>query len=97
MTLKEARKLGIRYCEENKCNYAYISYDKGDYSLTDKECADTVFIVNKNGSLDTCLYTNYSADFHDDYKRRETNRRKSGKRKIADMYNYDYEDYEVEE
>lgn len=97
MDLKDARKQGIRHCLENNCNYTYISYDNNEYYLTNKECANTVFIVNKNGSLDTCLYTNYSADFHDDYKRREANRRKNGKRKIADMYNYDYEDYEVEE
>ena len=60
MTLKEARKLGIRYCEENKCNYAYISYDKGNYSLTDKECADTVFLVNSINGID--LHTLYSLE-----------------------------------
>ena len=26
MKLKEARNAAIKYCEENKCNYTYISY-----------------------------------------------------------------------
>lgn len=92
MKLKDARKLGIKYCKENKCNYAYISYDDNDgfYPL-DKENSRTVFLVNRNGSLDAYMSTNYAIDFHKELKKRKNNRRKNDKRKAADMYNSDYE------
>ena len=97
MKLKDARKLGIKYCLDNNCNYTYISYDNtNEYYLTDKECLNTVFLVNKNGSLDTCLSTKYSIDFHNDYKRKGNNRRRNDKRKTTEMFDYDCE-YDVEE
>ena len=38
MKLSDVRKLGIKYCEENNCNYTYISHnDVEEFYLTDKE------------------------------------------------------------
>ena len=88
MKLKEARKVGIKQCEENSCNYTYVSYDDtNEFYLTDKENKHTVFLVNKNGSLDAYLATKYAADFHKELRRRKKSRRQNGKRKVADMCN----------
>lgn len=90
MKLKEARSLAIKYCEENKCNYTYISHNNvEEFYLTNKEDKHTVFFVNKNGSLKPCRTTEYAAEFHKELKRRKKNRRKSGKRVVADMCNRD--------
>ena len=36
MKLKEARNLAIKYCEENNCNYTYISHNNvEEFYLTD--------------------------------------------------------------
>ena len=89
MKLKEVRKQGIKYCQENECHYTYISFDDtNEFYLTENEDRHTVFLVNKNGSLDPCLVTKYGADFHKELKRRKRNRRKSGKKVIAEMSNY---------
>lgn len=88
MKLKEARKLAIEYCEENKCSYTYISYnDTDEFYLSDKENQHTVFFVNKNGSLNACRTTQYAADFHKELKKRKRNRRSNGKKKMAEMLN----------
>lgn len=90
MKLSDIRKLGIKYCEENNCNYTYISHnDVEGFYLTDKEDKHTVFFINKNGSLRTCRSTEYAVDFHKELKRRKKNRKKNGKRKIADLANFD--------
>lgn len=89
MKLKEVRKQGIKYCQENDCNYTYISFDDAnEFYLTENENRHTVFLVNKNGSLDPCLVTKYGEDFHKELKRRKKNRRKNGKIKIAEICNY---------
>ena len=91
MKLKEVRNLGIKYCEENKCNYTYISHNETEnFYLVNKENKNTVFLVNKNGSLDACYNTKYAVDFHKELKKRRKNRRKNDKRKVADMCNRDY-------
>ena len=88
MKLKEARKLAIKYCEENKCNYTYISHDNvEEFYLTDKEDKHTVFFVNKNGSLRVCRSTEYAVDFHKELKKRKKTRRKNGKRTVAEIAN----------
>ena len=101
MKLKEVRKLAIKYCEENNCNYTYISHDNttDEFYLTDIEDEYTVFLVNKNGSLDSYHSTKYTTDFHKAFKRRENKRRNNDKRRMVEMYNSDYEnsDYEYEE
>ena len=44
MKLKEARKSAIKYCEENKSNYTYISFsDFEEFYPTSKENQHTVF------------------------------------------------------
>lgn len=92
MTLKEVRKLGIKYCEENKITYTYISHDNNNgFYLTDKESSQTVFFVNRNGSLKACYATKYAADFHKELKRRKNARRKDGKKKMAEAHNREYE------
>ena len=98
MKLREARKLGIKYCEENKCNYTYISHDDiNGFNLTDNESKHTVFLVNKNGSLDAYMNTKYAVDFHKELKRRTKKRRNNGKRKVIDMCNGDTcPDYEYD-
>lgn len=96
MKLSDVRKLGIKYCEENNCNYTYISHnDVEEFYLTDKEDKHTVFFVNKNGSLRAYRSTKYAVDFHKELKRRKKNRKKNGKRKIADLANRDLVDEEV--
>ena len=93
MKLKEARNLGIKYCEKNNCNYTYISHDEAsDFYLTDNEGRYTVFLVNKNGSLDACRNTKYAIDFHKELEKRRKHRRKNDKRKIADFCNHEYEE-----
>lgn len=90
MKLKEARNLAIKYCEENNCNYTYISYnDTEQFYLTNKEDKHTVFFVNKNGSLNACRSTQYAVDFHKELKRRKKNRKNNGKRVVAEMLNPD--------
>lgn len=52
MKLKDVRKIGIEYCEQNNCAYTYISHDDvNEFYLTEKEDKHTVFFLNKNGSL----------------------------------------------
>ena len=88
MKLKEVRKLGIKYCEENNCNYTYILHDNdSEFYLTDEQDKHTVFLVNRNGSLDACYSTRYAVDFHKELKKRRKNRRQSGKKEIAEMCN----------
>ena len=89
MKLKEARNLAIKYCEENHCNYTYISHNNiEEFYLTEKEDKHTVFFINKNGSLKPCRNTEYAADFHKELKRRKKHRR-SDKRVIAEVANRD--------
>lgn len=91
MKLKEVRNLGIKYCEENKSDYTYISHDNvGEFYLTAKEDANTVFVVKKNGSLKALFTTNYAVEFHKELKRRKNIRRKNGKKKIAEICNREY-------
>lgn len=93
MKLKEARNLAIRYCEENKCNYTYISHNNvEEFYLTEKEDKHTVFFINRNGSLKPCRTTEYAADFHKELKRRKKNRRSNGKKRIAEVANRDFDD-----
>ena len=88
MKLKEARNSAIKYCKDNNCSYTCIAHDEAsDFYLTDSETRYTVFLVNKNGSMDAYLHTKYAIDFHNELKRRKKNRRKNDKRKIADMCN----------
>lgn len=90
MKLKEVRKLGIKYCEENNCNYIYIAYDNTEeFYLTPDENKQTVFLVGKNGSLKICRATEYAVDFHKELRRRKKNRRKSGKKAVAEIANHD--------
>lgn len=90
MKLKEVRSLAIKYCEENNCNYTYISHDTvKEFYLTEKEDKQTVFFVNKNGSLNACRATQYAVDFHKELKRRKKNRNNNGKRMVAEMLNRD--------
>ena len=90
MKLKEARSLAIKYCEENKCNYTYISYsDLEEFYLTNKENQHTVFFINKNGSLNACRSTQYAVDFHKELKKRKKNRRNNHKKKMAEIANRD--------
>ena len=89
MKLKEARKLAIKYCEENNCSYTYISYsDLEEFYPTEKESQQTVFFVNKNGSLNACRNTEYAVEFHKELRRRK-NRRRNGKKMIAEMINHE--------
>lgn len=88
MKLSDVRKLGIKYCEENNCNYTYISHNNvEEFYLTDKEDKHTVFFVNKNGSLRTCRNTEYAVGFHKELRRRKKNRRKNSKKAIAEIVN----------
>ena len=92
MKLKEARISAIKYCEENNCNYTYISHDdlEGFYP-TAKENHQTVFFVNKNGSLNACRATQYAIDFHKELKKRKKNKRNNYKKKMAEVVNRDFE------
>ena len=91
MKLKEARKLAIKCCEENNCNYTYISYsDLEEFYPTAKESQHTVFFVNKNGSLNACRATQYAIDFHKELKKRKKNRRNNYKKKMAETANRDF-------
>lgn len=98
MKLKDARKLGIKYCEDNNCKYTFISHNNIDeFYLTENENNHTVFLVNRNGSLAACHTTNYAIDFHNEYKKKNNHRASADKRNVAEIYNLDYEyDYEVE-
>lgn len=88
MKLKEARSLAIKYCEENKCNYTYISHnDVEEFYLTDKEDSHTVFFIKNNGTLNACRNTEYAVNFHKELKRRKKNRKNNDKRKMAEMIN----------
>ena len=91
MKLKEARKWAIKYCDENKCKYTYVSHNNvEEFYLTDKEDKHTVFLVNRNGSLNAYRDTQYAVDFHKELKKRR-NERNNGKKKIAEISNRDYE------
>ena len=90
MKLRDVRKLGIKYCVENNCNYTYISHNEAnEFYLMDKEDAHTVFLVNKNGSLNACYNTNYAVNFHKELKKRRRVRRKSDKKIAAEMANHE--------
>lgn len=90
MKLRDVRKLGIKYCEENNCNYTYISHDNSDgFYLMDKEDSHTVFRVGRNGSLNAYYDTSYAIDFYKELKRRKRNRRKNDKRIAAEVVNRD--------
>ena len=90
MKLREARKLAIKYCEENNCNYTYISHNNvEEFYLTSKEDKHTVFYINKNGSLNPCRSTQYAVEFHKELRRRKKHRRKNGKRVIAEVVNHE--------
>ena len=92
MKLKDVRKLAIKYCDENKCKYTYVSHNNvEEFYLTDKEDKHTVFLVNRNGSLNAYRDTQYAVDFHKELKRRRKNKRNNGKRKIVDICNNEYE------
>lgn len=92
MKLKDVRKLGISYCQDNNCNYAYISHDNiNEFYLTDNETKYTVFLVSRNGSLDAYTNTPYAIDFHKELKRRKNNKRNNNKRKMIDSCNHDFE------
>ena len=93
MKLKDARKSAIKYCEENNCNYTYISFsDLEEFYITSKENQHTVFFVSKNGSLNACRSTQYAIDFHKELRRRKKNRKSSNKRIMAEMLNSDEEE-----
>jgi hypothetical protein len=88
MRLSDVRKLGIKYCEENNCNYTYISHNNvEEFYLTDKEDKNAVFFLNKNGSLRACRNTEYAIDFHKELKRRKKRRRNNGKKAVAEIAN----------
>ena len=88
MKLKEARKSAIKYCEENKCNYTYVSFsDLEGFYPTAKENQHTVFFVNKNGSLNACRTSPYAVDFHKELRKRKKNRKNNNKRAVAEMLN----------
>lgn len=96
MKLKEARNAAIKYCEENKCNYTYVSYsDLEEFYPTAKENQHTVFFVNKNGSLNACRTTQYAIDFHKELKKRKKSRRKNDKKKLAEVVNREFTEDEV--
>lgn len=100
MKLKEVRTLGIKYCEENNCNYTYIAHDAtNEFYLTEKEDKHTVFFIKKNGGLNAYRGTNYAADFHKELKKRRDNRKKKdGKKRIAEILNCsDEADVEMDE
>lgn len=93
MRLSDVRKLGIKYCEENNCNYTYISHNNvEEFYLTEKEDKHTVFYINKNGSLRACRSTEYAVDFHKELRRRKKHRRNDSKKKIAEVANRVEED-----
>ena len=93
MKLKDARKSAIKYCEENNCNYTYISFsDLEEFYITSKENQHTVFFVSKNGSLNACRSTQYAIDFHKELRRRKKNRKNNNKRAMAEMLNRDDEE-----
>lgn len=95
MKLKEVRKTGIKYCNENNCNYTLIAYDEvEEFYLTTNDERHAVFVVGKNGSLKPYKASVYSVNFHKERKRRKNSRKKNGKRKITDMYNKEYEQEE---
>lgn len=90
MKLKDARKLAIKYCEENNCNYTYIAHnDVDEFYITNEEDKHTVFLINRNGSLSAYRATVYAVNFHKELKRRKNQRRKNHKRNIAEVVNRD--------
>ena len=90
MKLRDVRKLAINYCEENNCNYTYVSHNNvEEFYLADKEDKHTVFYINKNGSLRACRNTEYAISFHKELKKRKKSRVKNSKRKIAEVANRD--------
>lgn len=96
MKLRDVRKLAINYCEENNCNYTYISHNNvEEFYLTDKEDKHTVFYINKNGSLRACRNTEYAVGFHKELKKRKKSRVKNNKRKIAEAANRDLANYDL--
>lgn len=98
MKLKDVRKLGIKYCAENNCNYTYISHDNvNEFYITEKEDKHTVFIVKRNGGLNAYRGTNYAIEFHKELKKRKNNKRKNGKKEIAEILNnHDDDETDIE-
>ena len=87
MKLREARKLAIKYCEDNCCSYTYVSYNNAvEFYVTNEEDKHTVFLVNRSGSMDAYMSTRYAVDFHKGFKKKNC-KRNDGKRKTADMCN----------
>lgn len=88
MKLKEARNIGIEYCEKNNCNYTYIAHDStNEFYLTENENKHTVFIVKKNGGFNAYRGTSYAVEFHKELKKRRNNRKKNGKKIVAEILN----------
>lgn len=88
MTLREARKAGIKCCENNNSSYACISYSNDcEYTVTNKENNNTVYFINRNGSLDAYCGTNYAINYHKERERRENGRGKSLKKRVAELFN----------
>lgn len=93
MKLKEARKSAINFCEENNCNYTYVSFsDLEGFYLTSKENQHTVFLINRNGSLNAYRATQYAVDFHKELRKRKKHKKNNDKRKMAEMFNRDDEE-----
>lgn len=92
MNLKDARNNAIKYCNENNCKYVHIIHDEvHGFNFVENEDKNTVFLVNRNGSLDAYYGTQYASDFHKELKRRRKNKRVDSKRKLSDMVNRDDE------
>lgn len=92
MKLKDVRKIGIEYCEQNNCAYTYISHDDvNEFYLTEKEDKHTVFFLNKNGSLKGYRATEYAVHFHKELKKRKKHREANYKKKVAAECNRGYE------
>lgn len=88
MKLKDARKAGIKYCNDNNCSYACISFDDTyEFTVTDRQQKNTVYFINRNGSLDAYQGTNFASSFHKEYEKRNNGRGNNGKREMAEMCN----------
>ena len=88
MKLKDARKVGIKYCEENDCSYACISFSEiYEFTVTSQETKNTVYLVNRNGSLDPYYVTNYAKNYHKEREKKESGRGNGSKRAVAELLN----------
>lgn len=92
MKLKEARSAGIKYCENNKCNYTFIAHDTtNEFYVTESNTKHTVFLVSRNGSLNATHDTQYALDFHKELQKRRKNKRNNNKRNMIDNCNRGFE------